>query len=188
MNSKTEEVRKRRGKSRSHPLNIYQKMLFVMGAFTLLLAVGTNLRIPLFVSIGVMAVTLVMLFLFKYHKLKGEKKPKEDLNGLLPESSENASGSQETPPPGAKEITVADLKKIFPEGANVLPSQEKLPLKQIVDIQEIFLEEEEKMIGLQKFDGKVVDTEEIPLKPEKEVDLQRILSQLENGPEKVVQL
>lgn len=137
MNSKTEEeVRKRRGRGRSSPLNIYQKMLFFMGALALFLATGTSLTIPLLVSVGAIGVTLLIFSLFKSRKRKREEGKKADLKEIFPETEEKAVAQQEI----------------------LAEEQEK-----VVGRQDIFTEEKEKMVELQDSgpDGKGVDEQEI---------------------------
>lgn len=177
MNSKTqEEVRKRRGKPSPSHFNIYQGVVLVGGAITIGLAVWTSPSMASNQWLGVMGATLLIFFLFKYHKRKKEDGKKFEQKEMLARSREKTVDRQDILLKEEEKVT-ADLEGIFPEEKKVAHLPEKFPKgkKKVVELRETFSEEEEKWVDMQEFPegAKLANLPEIFHKEgEKVVDLQ----------------
>ncbi len=236
MNSKApEEVRKRRAKPSSSPLNIYQKVVLLGGLLTIFLVAGIAPRMASSLSgwvLGAIGTTLLIFFLFKYHKKKKEEGKKVDLREAeIPLHSEEKEVHQQEILPKAEEKMVdpedvfpeekkgGDLEeklleepekivkpvKIFPEGKEGVVDPKDFPIQakasdiqkmllrleaKAVDIQEMLLDLEARAVHLQerllKLEEKAAEIQEMHLNPEGKIDMQMILSKLDEGGEKTV--
>ena len=115
LNSKIlEEVKKRRGKP--SPVNIYQRLVLLVGAAALVFAIWTSpASMP---AVGVIGTTLLIFFVLKDSKEKQDKGKKvdprvtdseirenEDMREMLPEGKENRDLQEMLCEPEKKERT-----------------------------------------------------------------------------------
>jgi hypothetical protein len=151
-------------------------VVLVGGAITIGLAVWAGPGMASIQWIGVIGATLLILFLFKYHKRKKEDGKKFEQKEMLARSGEKTADRQGLLLTGEEKVT-ADLEGIFPEEKKAAPLPEKRPRgkKKVVELRETFPEEEEKLVDMQEFPegAKLANLPEIfPKQGEKVVDLQ----------------
>jgi hypothetical protein len=215
LNTKNqEEVRKRRGKTSTSRFNVYQKAVLVAGILTLFLAIGLSPGMAPILSAGIVGGTLLFLLLLKNLKSPKEKSEKADAVETLPQLEEEAVEQPESfIDPGEKEILglheavpaempelqqgppdkneavgkleeEAYVEKEIPKEPQVLPEDGKW-----AEIQERIGLLEEKAINLEdmlmQLEEKVVDLRESYLKSEPKIDLQTILTNIEERAEKI---
>ncbi len=215
MNTKDqEEVRKRRGKNSTSRFNVYQKAVLVAGVLTLFLAIGLSPGMAPILSAGVVGGTLLFLLLLKNLKSPKERIEKADPADTLLQLEEEAveqpepsidpvekeiSGLQEAVPAemaeleqgpldkdeaGGKLEEEAYVEKEIPKDPQVLPEDGKW-----TEIQERIGLLEEKAINLEdmlmQLEEKVADLREAYLKSEPKIDLQTILTNIEERTEKI---
>ncbi len=213
MNTKNqEEVRKRRGKTSTSRFNVYQKAVLVAGILTLFLAIGLSPGMAPILSAGIVGGTLLFLLLLKNLKSPKEKVEKADAVETLPQLEEK-SVEQPEPfiDPGEKEIlglqeaVPAEMPELqqgppdkneaggkleeeayveeVPKEPQVLPEDGKW-----AEIQERIGLLEEKAINLEdmlmQLEEKVADLRETYLRSEPKIDLQTILTNIEERAEK----
>jgi Flp pilus assembly protein TadB len=119
-----DEVKKRRGKA--SPVNIYQRLVLLVGAAVLVFAVWTTpASIP---AVGVIGTTLLIFFILKDSKEKQDKGKRIDPKETLPEAGQNV-----------------DLREMLSQaGENVNPQEMLAEAGRNVDLQEMLSEPEEK--------------------------------------------
>ena len=132
-----DEVIKRRGKP--SPVNIYQRLVLLVGAAALVFAVWTSpASIP---AVGVIGTTLMIFFILKDSKEKQDKGKRIDSKETLPEAGQNLELREMLPP--AEEVE--GLRGALPEvGENVDAKETPPEAGKNVDLQEILSEPEEK--------------------------------------------
>ncbi len=215
MNTKDqEEVRKRRGKNSTSRFNVYQKAVLVAGVLTLFLAIGLSPGMAPILSAGVVGGTLLFLLLLKNLKSPKERIEKADPADTLLQLEEEAveqpepsidpvekeiPGLQEAVPAAMAELEQGPLdkdeaggkleeeayvEKEIPKDPQVLPEDGKW-----AEIQERIDLLEEKAINLEdmlmQLEEKVADLREAYLKSEPKIDLQTILTNIEERTEKI---
>ena len=214
MNTKNqEEVRKRRGKTGTSRFNVYQKAVLVAGILTLFLAIGLSPGMAPILSAGVVGGILLFLFLLKNLKSPKEKIEKADAAETLPRLEEKAVENPEPfVDPGEKEISglqeaapaeMAELRQGPPDKdeAGGKLEDESYVEKEMLKDPEVFPEDgkwaeiqerigllEEKAINLEdmlmQLEEKVSDLRETYLRSEPKIDLQTILTNIEERAEK----
>lgn len=210
-----EEVRKRRGKSSTRRFNLYQKAVLVAGILTLYLAIGLSPRMAPILSAGIVGGTLLFLLLLKNRKtpieeikrdetvetlLQGEEKAVELLDPLIyPVGEENfslpeaASPQIIDPPQGPpneearvkheekthEEREILVVPQVLPENGKWAEIQERVDLleEKAINLEEMLMQLEEKVASLR----------ETYLKSEPKIDLQTILTNIEERSEKIAQ-
>lgn len=215
MNTKNpEEVRKRRGKASTSRFNVFQKAVLVAGILTLFLAIGLSPGMAPILSAGVVGGTILFLLLLKNLKSPKEKIEKAEPVETLPQLEEKAVeqpepfidrgekeifASQEAVPAemaqlqqgppdkdeaGEKLEEEAHVEKETLREPQVLPENGKW-----AEIQERIGLLEEKAINLEdmlmQLEEKVADLRETYLKSEPKIDLQTILTNIEERAEKI---
>jgi hypothetical protein len=215
LNTKNqEEVRKRRGKTNTSRFNVYQKAVLIAGILTIFLAIGLSPGMAPILSAGAVGGILLFLFLLKNLKNPKEKVEKTDPAETLPRSEEKAvenpepfidpgekeiSGPQEAVPaeinespqgppdkeePGGKLAEEDYVEKEMWRDPQVLPEDGKY-----AEIQERIGLLEEKAINLEdmlmQLEEKVADLRETYLRSEPKIDLQTILTNIEERAEKM---
>ena len=215
MNTKSpEEVRKRRGKASTSRFNVFQKAVLVAGILTLFLAIGLSPGMAPILSAGVVGGTILFLLLLKNLKSPKEKIEKAEPVETLPQLEEKAVeqpepfidrgekeifASQEAVPAemaqlqqgppdkdeaGEKLEEEAHVEKETLREPQVLPENGKW-----AEIQERIGLLEEKAINLEdmlmQLEEKVADLRETYLKSEPKIDLQTILTNIEERAEKI---
>jgi len=215
LNTKNpEEVRKRRGKASTSRFNVFQKAVLVAGILTLFLAIGLSPGMAPILSAGVVGGTILFLLLLKNLKSPKEKIEKAEPVETLPQLEEKAVeqpepfidrgekeifASQEAVPAemaqlqqgppdkdeaGEKLEEEAHVEKETLREPQVLPENGKW-----AEIQERIGLLEEKAINLEdmlmQLEEKVADLRETYLKSEPKIDLQTILTNIEERAEKI---
>ena len=215
MNTKNqEEVRKRRGKASTSRFNVFQKAVLVAGILTLFLVIGLSPGMAPILSAGVVGGTLLFLLLLKNLKSSKEEIEKADPVETLPQLEEKAveqpepfidrgekeifalqeavpaemAQLQQGPPDkdeaGEKLEEEAHVEKEIIKEPQVLPENGKW-----AEIQERIGLLEEKAINLEdmlmQLEEKVADLRETYLKSEPKIDLQTILTNIEERAEKI---
>jgi hypothetical protein len=210
-----EEVRKRRGKESTSRFNVYQKAVLVAGILTLFLAIGFSPGIAPILSAGIVGGTLLFLLLLKNLKSPKEKVEKADAVERVPQLEEKAVeqpepfidpgekevfGLQEAVPAempelqqgphdkkdeaGGKLEEQAYVEKEIPKEPQVLAEDGRWS-----EIQERIGLLEEKAINLEdmlmQLEEKVADLRETYLKSEPKIDLQTILTNIEERAERI---
>ncbi len=215
MNTKNqEEVRKRRGKNNTSRFNVYQKAVLVAGILTLFLAIGLSPGMAPILSAGVVGGTLLFLLLLKNLKSPKEGIEKADPAETLPQLEEKVvMHSEPFIDPGEKEISglreavpaeMAELEQrpLDKDEAGGKPEEEAYVEKEILKDPQVLPEDgkwaeiqerigllEEKAINLEdmliQLEEKVADLRETYLKSEPKIDLQTILTNIEERTEKI---
>ena len=215
MNTKNqEEVRKRRGKTGTSRFNVYQKAVLVAGILTLFLAIGLSPGMAPILSVGVVGGILLFLFLLKNLKSPKEKIEKAEAVEIPPQLVEKAMENPEPfIDPGEKEISglqeavsaeMAESRQGLPDKdeargkledeshveEEILRDPQVLPEDgKWAEIQERIGLLEEKAINLEdmlmQLEEKVADLRETYLRSEPKIDLQTILTNIEERAEKI---
>jgi hypothetical protein len=210
-----EEVRKRRGKTSTSRFNVYQKAVLIAGILTLFLAIGLSPRMAPILSAGAVGGILLFLFLLKNLKSPKEKIEKADAVEIPPQLEEKAvENSEPFIAPGEKEISgpqeavpaeMAELRQGPPdkkdEAGGKLEEEAHVEKEMLRDpqvlpedgkwaeIQERIGLMEEKAINLEdmlmQLEEKVADLRETYLRSEPKIDLQTILTNIEERAEKI---
>ena len=167
MNSKTKkEVMKRRGSS--SPLNIYQKMVLLIGILTLFLAIWVVSGMASVLLVGVIGAILVVFFALRYNRPKQVEVEKADPEVTLLQEKPKAADQQ-------MNFLVAEERINNPQ--EILPPSEE----KVIDLQGLSLKAEGKVVDLLGFPGDtpMVDLKEIfPESDEKVTELQEMLLDL----------
>jgi hypothetical protein len=183
MSFKTEEeVRRRRGKnSKRRGLNIYQKLVLLAGALTLLLAIGIGHKMAPIVSVGIIGGTLLIFFLLKRRSPKDRKK--FDTKEIS--TQEKEAEPQEAVLP-AEKIVDPGIYEVSPLEEKAVNFHEDLPEEQEIrtEPQAILADEKGVYQGAFSTDGQASRTEASP-EVEKVIDLDEKLSE---GREKMAEL
>jgi len=214
MTKDEEEVRKRRGKASSSRFNAYQKSVFVAGILALFLAIGLSPGMTPILPAGIGGGTLLLALLLKNLKPQKEEVKKADplepippleekaveqLESLAEAKEKEISISQETIPSEITELQQGPPDKVEAEGRveEEAPAQEEfLKDPQVLpengkwgEIRERIVLLEEKTINLEdmlmQLEEKVAGIRENYLKSEPKIDLQTILSNIEERAEKI---
>ncbi len=210
-----EEVRKRRGKNSTSRFNVYQKAVLIAGILTLFGAIGLSPGMAPILSAGAVGGILLFLFLFKNLKSPKEKIEKTDPAETLPRLEEKAvenpepfiepgdkeiSGLQEAVPaemaesrqgpPNKKDEAGGKLEEEAHVEEEMLRDPQVLPEDgKWTEIQERIGLLEEKAINLEdmlmQLEEKVADLQETYLRSEPKIDLQTILTNIEERAEKI---
>jgi hypothetical protein len=161
LNSKTrEEVEKRRAKT--NPTNIYPRVVLFTGAIALVLAIWTSSQMASLRAGAVIGAILLIFFLLKDYALKKLASKKVNLREVISNSDKEVEDLNETIPYLEKKV---DLQEILPklEEKSVEKGgeqQQELPgLDKKVDLQEILPQLEEKVIDLQEMLTKLEEQE-----------------------------
>ena len=220
MNSKKhEEVRKRRAKASTSPLNLYQKLVLVAGVLALFLAIGISPQLAPFLAAGVVGGMLVLFLIFKTRRARREAEAKDapQAQEALPGEAEsvepqpiasmaegkimddspdsiseqmNSEGLQESIPPDPEEaVTLSQPPPV--EKEELSPIQEFSSDDEVLaQIQERLAMVEEKVSRLENrvmdLEEKAAGYQEWELKSEPKIDLQTILSHLDEKEGRVV--
>jgi hypothetical protein len=213
---KHEEVRKRRAKAITSRLNLYQKMVLVAGVLTVFLAIGIRPQLAPFLAAGVVGGMMVLFLIFKTRRPMGEAEAKvapqeappaeEDsvepqpidsmAEGKIIDDSPdsiseqmNSEGLQESIPPEPEEV-VTPLQPPPVEKEELSPIQGFSRDGVLAQIQERLAMMEEKVSRLEdrvmELEEKAASYQEGQLKSEPKIDLQTILSQLDEEEGKIV--
>jgi hypothetical protein len=212
LNTKNqEEVRKRRGKTSTSRFNVYQKAVLAAGILTFFLAVGLSPGMAPILSAGVVGGTLLLLLLLKNLKSPKKRIEKADPVEELPQLEEKAIEQPEPfIDPGEKEILgavpteMSEFQQGLPDKdeAGAKPEEEIHGKKEVLkdpqvlpengkwaEIQERIDLLEEKAINLEdmlmQLEEKVADLRETYQKSEPKIDLQTILTNIEERAEKI---
>ena len=211
-----EEVRKRRAKASTSRLNLYQKTVLMAGVLTLFLAIGLSPKLAPFLAAAVAGGTLLLFLVFRNFKTKKEDKTKAAPQETLPEEEEaiqpeelpsgadgkiiadspdiisepiNSGGLQENVPPEPEEA-VSPAQPPTVEKEELSPVQEFSRDGVLAQIQERLAMVEEKVARLEDrvmdLEEKAARYQEGQLNSEPKIDLQTILSHLDEKEGKVV--
>jgi hypothetical protein len=177
LNSKEEEVRKRRGKSSLGGNKIMNRMIPLLGILTLFLAIWAWGRLTLVYRIALLAAISSIFLFFKFRKPVKQKEKENELREIPPKIDEEKEvvGIQE-------KIPEVEEREVI---SRAIPAEEKG-----ADLHEIFLRLEERMIKMEemlsRLEEKTVRIEEILLKSEGKVDLQTMFVQWDEKAEKTL--
>ena len=210
-----EEVRKRRGKTSSRSrFGFYQKAVIVGGILTLFLTFAFRPRMSPFLSAGILGGTLLFFLLFRKLKSQKEESNKSDpLERLLQLEDMPVEQPESIIAPGDKEVlslreTVATEIIELPQGPpdkdeaegkleeEVHEEEEIMKDPQVlhengrwVELQEKIVLLEEKTINLEdmlmQLQEKVADIRANDQKAEPKIDLQTILTNIEERAERI---
>ena len=206
---KHEEVRRRRAKASTSWLNLNQKMVLVAGVLTLFLAIGIGSRLAPFLAAGVVGGMLVLFLIFKTRGPRIEAEAKAEPQEALPAEEEslephsipsmaegkivddspdsiseqiNSEGFQESMPPEPGEAVTPPQPPPV-EKEELSPVQEFSRDGVLAQIQESLAMVEEKVSRLEdrvmNLEEKAASYQEGQLKSEPQIDLQTILSHLD---------
>ena len=213
---KHEEVWKRRAKASTSRLNLYQKMVLVAGVLTLFLAIGISPQLAPFLTAGVAGGMLVLFLIFKTRRPRREAEAKAAPQEALPAEEEsvepqpiasnaegkiiddspdsiseqiNSEGFQESMPPEPEE-SVRPPQPPPVEKEELSPVQEFFRDGVLAQIQERLAMVEEKFSRLEDrvmdLEEKAASYQEGQLESEPKIDLQSILSHLDEKEGEVV--
>jgi hypothetical protein len=213
---KHEEVRKRRAKASTSRLNLYQKMVLVAGVLTLFLAIGISPQLAPFLAAGVVGGMLALFLIFKTRRPRREAEAKAEPQEALPAEEEsvepqpipsmaegkisddsadsiseqvNSEGLQESMPPELGEAVTPPQPPPV-EKEELSPVQEFSRDEVLAQIQERLAMVEEKISHLEDrvmdLEEKAASYQEGQLKSDPQIDLQTILSHLDEKEGKVV--
>ncbi len=209
-----EEVRKRRGKSSSSRFNIYQKAVLVAGILTLFLVIGLSPEMAPILSAGVVGGTLLFLLLLKNLKTQKEETKKADpveplaqveeeavepLEPIIdlgekeifisPEKAPSEINELQQGPPDKNEVGEKYEEEAHEEKKSIKDPQVSPENGRWSEIQERLVLLEEKTINLEdmlmQLEEKVADIRATYLKSEPKIDLQTILTNIEERAEKI---
>ena len=165
-----DEVKKRRGKP--GPVNIYQRLVLLVGAAVLVFAVWTTpASIP---AVGVIGTTLLIFFILKDSKEKQDKGKRIDPKETLPEAGQNVD-LREMPPPAEE---VEGLRGALPEvGENVDPQEMPPEAGKNVDLREMLSQAGENVNPQEPLAeaGRNVDLQEMLSEPEEKERAERVV-------------
>jgi hypothetical protein len=211
-----EEVRMRRAKATTSQLNLYQKTVLGAGVLALFLAIGASPQLAPLLATGVAAGTLLLILIFKNLKTKKEGKNNHALQETFPEGEETLEAEPISSradgeiiadsPEVISEQTNSDapLENMPPEPEEAIPPPQPLPVQKedlippkefsrggaLVQIQERLAMLEEKVFPLKdkllSLEKKLTDMQETQLKSDPQIDIQTILTNLDEKREKMV--
>ena len=203
MTKNEEEVWRRRGKTSRSRLNAYQKAVIVAGVLSLFLAIGLRPGMAPILPAGVAGGALLLLLLLKDPKPpKGEPQkadPVEQPEPVIDPKGKEVFISQETVPSDINELQQGlpykdEPEKSFegenPEEKEFLKDPQVLPenggwseiRERVVFLEEKTINLEEMLMQLEE---RVVNIQENYLKSEPKIDLQTILTNIEERAEKI---
>jgi hypothetical protein len=204
-----EEVRKRRAKATTRQLNLCQKTVLVAGVLALFLAIGLSPQLAPLLASGVAAGTLLLFLIFKNLKTKKEGKNNPSSQEIFPEGEETSEaepissrGDGEIIADSSEVIserTNSDVPResMPPEPEEAIPPTQPLPVQKedfiptqefsrdgaLPQIQERLAMLEEKILTLEdkllSLEEKLPDMQETQLKSDPPIDLQTILTNLD---------
>ena len=206
---KQEEVWRRRAKVSPSRLNQYQKMVLVGGVPTLFLAIGISPRLAPLLVVGVVGGMVVLFLIFKTRRPRREAEAKAEPQQALPAEEESGESQQilpmtegkiidDSPDLISEQINFENLQESMPlESGKVFAPPQSLPVEKekLSPIQEFSRDEvlaqiQERLALLEEkvslLEDRVMDLEEKAasyhggqLKPEPQIDLQTIISHLD---------
>jgi hypothetical protein len=166
LNSREEEVRKRRGKSKFGGSKIMNRMIPLLGILMLFLAIWAWPRLSLIYWVILLAAISSIFLLFKFHKPVRQKEKEGELKEVPLKTEEKGISPQEEIFKAEKEEKDIRLSpEIFPEEKKVLDIQEKVPEvegevknsppprveeEKGTDLREILLKLEGRIIGMEE--------------------------------------
>jgi hypothetical protein len=214
---KHEDVRKRRAKATTCRLNLYQKTVLLAGILTLFLAIGVSPQLAPLLAAGAAAGTLLLFLIFKSLKTKKEGKNNNALQETFPEGEEtleaepifsradgvivadspeviseqkNSDAPHEIMPQESEEA-VSPPQPLPVQKEDLIPTEEFSRDGVLAQIQERLAMLEERVPNLEdmllSLEEKLADMQETQLKSASQIDLQTILTNLDEKDEKMVQ-
>jgi hypothetical protein len=211
-----EEVRKRRAKASASRLNLYQKTILVAGVLTLFLAIGLSPQLAPFLAAAVAGGTLLLFLVFRNLKTKKGEQPKAAPGETFPVEEEALDPAPISSPVDGKMIAdspevISEQKNpeslqeiIPPEPEESVTPPQPLPVEkeELSPVQEfssdgVLSQIQERLAALEDkvahLEDRVIDLaekaasyQEAQLKSEPKIDLQSILSHLDEKEGKVV--
>ena len=214
MTKNEEEVWRRRGKTSRSRLNAYQKAVIVAGVLSLFLAIGLRPGMAPILPAGVAGGALLLLLLLKDPKPpKGERQKADPVESLPPLEEKAVEQPEPVIDPKGKEVFISqetvpsdinelqqglpykdEPEKRFeeenPEEKEFLKDPQVLPenggwseiRERVVFLEEKTINLEEMLMQLEE---RVVNIQENYLKSEPKIDLQTILTNIEERAEKI---